>query len=124
MDWTRELTELFDRANTEGIHIAIQGFRTKYIGVFGASELIKELDQIKPANTHWMFTLLAAMNGISVAIFLIGMLIWKKCTNKTETPIPTPSAPPMPTHSLSQRTIVKPVTKNQAIKSNTSINIS
>jgi hypothetical protein len=32
MDWTGELTELFGRANTEGIHTAVQGLRTKYNG--------------------------------------------------------------------------------------------
>jgi hypothetical protein len=48
MDWTGELAELFGRANTEGIHRAIQGLRTKYNGEFDASELFKELDQIKP----------------------------------------------------------------------------
>jgi hypothetical protein len=52
MDWTGELAELFGRANTEGIHMAIQGLRTKYDGEFDASELFKELDQIKPAETH------------------------------------------------------------------------
>jgi hypothetical protein len=30
MDWTGELAELFGQANTEGIHTAIQGLRTKY----------------------------------------------------------------------------------------------
>ncbi len=58
MDWTRELMELFGRANTEGIH-AIQGLRTKYKGEFDASELFKELNQIKLADAHWMFTMLA-----------------------------------------------------------------
>jgi hypothetical protein len=29
MDWARELTELFRRHNTEVIHLAIQGLRTK-----------------------------------------------------------------------------------------------
>jgi len=45
MDWTGELTELFGRANTKGIHTAIQGLWTKYNGEFGASELFEELDQ-------------------------------------------------------------------------------
>jgi hypothetical protein len=30
MDWTGELPKLFGRANTEGIHTAIQGLWTKY----------------------------------------------------------------------------------------------
>jgi hypothetical protein len=29
MDWTGKLVELFGLANTEGIHMAIQGLRTK-----------------------------------------------------------------------------------------------
>ena len=29
MDWTEELAELFSRANTVGIHTAIQGLRMK-----------------------------------------------------------------------------------------------
>ena len=56
MDWTGELTELFGRANTEGIH-TIQGLRTKYKGEFDTSELFKELNQIKLADAHWTFTL-------------------------------------------------------------------
>ena len=46
MDWTSKLAELFGRANTKGIHMAIQGLRTKYNGEFDASVLFKELDQI------------------------------------------------------------------------------
>jgi hypothetical protein len=79
MDWTGELAELFGRANTKGIHRDIQGLRTKYNGEFEESELFKELDQIKPAEAHWTFTLPAAMIGIALVLFLIGMLIWKKC---------------------------------------------
>ena len=30
MDWTGELPKLFGRANTKGIHTAIQGLWTKY----------------------------------------------------------------------------------------------
>jgi hypothetical protein len=56
--------------------MAIQGLRTKYNGEFDASKLFKELDQIGPAETHWTFTSPAAMIGIALAIFLIGMLIW------------------------------------------------
>ncbi len=56
MDWTGELAELFGRANTDDIHRAIQGLQTKYNGEFDASELFKELDQIKPAEAHWTFT--------------------------------------------------------------------
>jgi hypothetical protein len=83
MDWTGELTELFGRANTEGIHTAVQGLWTKYNEEFDATELFKELDQIKLAEAHWTFTSPAAMISITLALFLIGMLIWKKCNNKT-----------------------------------------
>ena len=61
MDWAGEIADLFGRANTESIHKAIQGLRTKYNGEFDASELFKELDQIKPAEAHWTFTSPAAM---------------------------------------------------------------
>jgi hypothetical protein len=120
MDWTEKLMELFGRANTESIHTAIQGLRTKYNSEFDANELFKELKEFKPANAHWMFTSPAAMIGIALAIFLIGMLIWRKCTNKVETPTPTQSAPPMLTQSL---LIANLVTTNQATKSNLSIPI-
>jgi hypothetical protein len=52
IDWARELTELFGRANTEAIHHAIQRLRTKYNGEFDASELFKQLDQTAPAEAH------------------------------------------------------------------------
>jgi hypothetical protein len=106
--------------------MAIQGLRTKYNGEFDASELFKELDQIGPAETHWTFTSPAAMIGIALAIFLIGMLIWKKCFGKpssTEAPSPAPSAPPMPFHNQPQRPRTAPATNNQATKSNVSIPI-
>ncbi len=126
MDWTGELAELFGRANTEGIHRAIQGLRTKYNGEFDASELFKELDQIKPAEAHWTFTSPAAMISIALILFLIGMLIWKKCfstTQSLETPTPTQSAPPMPIPNQPQMHHANPVTTNQATKSNASIPI-
>jgi hypothetical protein len=63
---------------------------TKYNSKFDASELFKELNQIKPANTHWTFTSPAALIGIALASFIIGMIIWKKCSTKQETPTPTP----------------------------------
>jgi len=99
MDWTGKLAELFGRANTDGIHKAIQGLWTKYNREFDASELFKELDQIKPAEVHWTFTSPAAMIGIALALFLICMLIWKKCFSSpqsTEVPPPAPSAPHSP----------------------------
>jgi hypothetical protein len=126
MDWTGELAELFGRANTEGIHTAIQGLRKKYNGEFDASELFKELDQIQPAKTLWTFTSPAAMIGIALVLFLVGMLIWKKCFGKPdsmEAMLPAPSAPPMPTHNQPQRPLATPVTNNQATKSNASIPI-
>jgi hypothetical protein len=85
MDWTGELTELFGRANTEGIHTEVQGLRTKYNREFDASELFKELDQIKPAEAHWTFTSPAAMIAITLALFLIGMLNWKKAPTRPTT---------------------------------------
>jgi hypothetical protein len=126
MDWTRELAELFGWANTEGIHTAIQGLRTKYNGEFDASELFKELDQIQPAEAHWTFTSPAAMIGIALAIFLIGMIFWKKCCSRsspTEATPPAPSAPPMLTPNQTQGPLTTPVTNNQATKSNVSIPI-
>jgi hypothetical protein len=83
-DWTRELTELFGRSNTEGILMAIQGLRTKYNSKFDARELFKEFNQIKPADAHWKFTLPATMIGITLAIFLTGMLILKHEPTKTK----------------------------------------
>ncbi len=54
---TEKTKEYFDRANTESIHKAIQGLRTKYNGEFDASELFKELDQIKPAYVQLTITI-------------------------------------------------------------------
>ena len=120
MDWTGELAELFGRANTEGIHMAIQGLQTKYNREFKASELFKELNQIQPTEAHWTFTSPAVMIGIALVIFLIGMLIWKKClstSSSAETPTPAPSAPPLPIHGAT------PATNNPATNSNASIPI-
>ncbi len=105
--------------------MAIQGLPTKYNGEFDASELFKELNQIGPAETHWTFTSPAAIIGIALAIFLIGM-IWKKyfCTpSSTEIPPPAPLAPPMPIHNQPQIPGAAPATNNQATKSNVSIPI-
>jgi len=66
------------------------------------------------------------MIGIALAIFLIGMLIWKKCFSKpslTEATLPTPSAPLMLTPNQPQRPLATPVTNTQATKSNASIPI-
>jgi hypothetical protein len=66
------------------------------------------------------------MFGIALALFLIGMLIWKKCFStpqSPETPPPAPSAPPMPTHNQPQIHSATPATNNQATKSNASIPI-
>jgi hypothetical protein len=126
MDWTGELAELFGRANTEGIHQAIQGLQTKYNGEFDASELFKELDQIKPAEAHWTFTSPVAMIGIALVLFLIGMLIWKKCFStpqSLEAPPPAPSAPPMLIPNQPKIHRATPATNNQATKSNASIPI-
>jgi hypothetical protein len=88
--------------------------------------LFKELDQNKPVETHWTFTSPATMIGIALPLFLIGMLIWKKCFStpqSLETPPPAPSAPPMPTHNQPQIHRATPATNNQATKSNASIPI-
>jgi hypothetical protein len=98
----------------------------KYNGEFDASELFKDLHQIQPAEVHWTFTSPAAMIGLALAIFLIGMLIWKKCFIKpspTEATLLIPSAPLMPTPNQPQRPLATPVTNNQATKSNASIPI-
>jgi hypothetical protein len=66
------------------------------------------------------------MIGIALALFLIDMLIWKKCFSKTDSMEPTflaPSAPPLPALNQPQRPIAAPVTNNQATKSNASIPI-
>jgi hypothetical protein len=121
MDWTSKLPELFGRANTEDILRAIQGLRTKYNGEFDASKLFKELDQIKPAEAYWTFTSPAAMIGIALVLFLIGMLIWKKCFSTPQT-LETPP-PPMSIHNEPQIHRANPATTNQATKSNASITI-
>jgi len=90
------------------------------------SELFKELNQVKPAETHWTFTSPAAMIGIALALFLIGMLFWKKCfstSQSLETPPPAPSSPTMPTHNQPHIHCATPATNNQATKSNASIPI-
>jgi hypothetical protein len=67
---------------------------------------LKELDQIRPAEMHLTFTSPAAMIGIALVIFLISMLIWKKCFGKPDTAestLPAPLAPPMPASAQPQR---------------------
>jgi hypothetical protein len=66
------------------------------------------------------------MIGIALVIFLISMLIWKKCFSTAqppETPAPAPSAPPMPIPNQPQIHRATPATNNQATKSNASIPI-
>ncbi len=62
----------------EAIHHTIQGLRTKYNGEFDASKLFKHLDQAPPAEAHWNFTSPAVINLITLAVFPIGAIIWKK----------------------------------------------
>jgi len=45
-------------------------------------------------DTHWTFISPAAMIGITLAVFLMGMVMWRKCANKNITPTLTPSVPP------------------------------
>jgi hypothetical protein len=57
------------------------------------------------------------MISIALALFLIGMPIWKKCFSSPQTmeaPPPAPSAPPMPTHNQPQIHRATPATNNQA----------
>ncbi len=95
VDWAKELTELFGRANTEAIHQLIQGLRTKYNGEFCASKLLEKLDQLPPAEAPWTFTSLAAVILTALTIFLVGALIWRKCCQAQEQVMLAPSAPPM-----------------------------
>ncbi len=123
MDWNGELAELFGRANTEGIHTAIQGLRTKYNWEFDKSELFKGT---KPNPASWDALDFHLTSGITLVIFLIGMLIWKMCFSKPDTvesTLPALSAPPMPASAQPQRHMETPVTNNQANKSNASIPI-
>ncbi len=96
MDWARELTELFGRANTKAIHLAVQGLRTKFNGEFNASELFKHLDKTQTTEAHFTFTSPATMILIALAIFLAGILIWKKCCQMPETDTPVQSVALMP----------------------------
>jgi len=123
MDWTGELVELFRWAIMRASTLPSKASGQSTIG---SLLLFKELDQIQPAKTHWTFTSPAAMIGIALAIFLIGMLIWKKCFSKpnpAEATLLVPSAPPMPASNQPQRPIATLVTNNQATKSNASIPI-
>jgi len=63
------------------------------------------------------------MIGIALAIFLTGMLIWKKCSGKQETWTPTLLAPPMPIPDLNPRPITYTGAFNKATKSTESISI-
>jgi hypothetical protein len=66
------------------------------------------------------------MIGIALVLFLVGMLIWKKCFSSpqsTETPSPAPSAPPMPAPNQPHIHRAQPATNNQATKLNASIPI-
>jgi hypothetical protein len=67
----------------------------KYNGKFDTSKLFKQLDQTTPAEVHWTFTSPTDMILITLAVFLISILIWKKCFRSQETPSPLLSAPPM-----------------------------
>jgi hypothetical protein len=68
--------------------------------------MFKELDKIHLAEAHWTFTSPAAMIGSVLTIFLIGMIIWKKCCSKSN---PTEAIPPADSKPT-------PVTNNQATK--------
>jgi hypothetical protein len=58
---------------------------------------------------------------IALVLFLIGMLIWKKCfspSQSMEASPPAPSAPPMPAPNQPHDHLAQPATNNQATKSN------
>jgi hypothetical protein len=114
LDWAGELTELFSRANTEAIHLAIQGLRTKYNEEFNASELFKQLDQSLTTEANWTFTSSDTMIPITLAVFLVGNLIWKKCRQTPELETPLPSAPLMPM-SIQNPGLINKATKTNAI---------
>jgi hypothetical protein len=79
MCWTGELARPTLRASTPPIKASGQNTTESLTKV----NCLKELDQIWPAEMHLTFTSPAAMFGIALVIFLIGMLIWKKCFNLT-----------------------------------------
>jgi hypothetical protein len=76
MDWAGELADLFSRGNTKMSHGAIQDLRMKYNGEFDASALFEKLDHLPPAKAHLTFTSPAIMILITLAIFLVRVLIW------------------------------------------------
>jgi hypothetical protein len=114
MNRARELTELFSISKMGVIHHAIQGLRTKYSCEFDASKLFKQLDQMAPAKAHWTFTP-AVMILISLAVFLTGTLIWKKCLRNSEPLAPISSVPLMPMPIITQRPINKATNLNASI---------
>jgi hypothetical protein len=103
--------------------MAIQGFRTKYNGEFDASELFKELNQIKPEENHWTFTSPAAMIGIALVIFHADLEeMFQHCSISRDTYSGT-IGPPMPIPNQPQIHRATPATNNQATKSNASVPI-
>jgi hypothetical protein len=75
--------------------------------------------QILANKVHWTFTSLAAMILITPAIFLVAILIWRKCCQNNEQTMPVPSVPPM--LILVARPINKPTKSNMFITISISI---
>jgi hypothetical protein len=90
--------------------------KTKYNREFDASALFEKLDNPVTEAAHRMFTSLATMILMALAIFLNRILIRKICHMSQEPPMLLPLAPPMLIHTL--------ITTNWGKKSNTSTPIS
>jgi len=95
MDWASQLAELFSRGNTKIIHEVMNDLRTKYNREFDVSTLFEKLEQITANKVHWTSTSPGAMILITLPVFLLGVLIWRKCCRTMRTkcppmPIPTP----------------------------------
>jgi hypothetical protein len=104
----RECTDLFGRGKMETIHNAIQDLRSKHNGEFDATVILEKLDSQKNWDPHWTFMSLAAMILMALAIFLIGILIWRKCCHNSNLPMPMPSAPLMPMQMPMPTTMMGP----------------
>jgi hypothetical protein len=107
-DWANEITDLFHYGNKEAIHQAVQGLRTRYNGKFDATILLDQLDQLKVPDSHWAFTLPAAMIGAAICLFTTGICLWKCCRHTKEDLTPGPSAPPMPIPVLAPQPATEP----------------
>jgi hypothetical protein len=104
-NWQNSLAGPTPRASTLPFKVSGQNTTDSLTKV----SCLKELDQIRPAEMHLTFTSPAAN---ALVIFLISMLIWKKCfskSNTAESPLLAPSAPPMLASAQPQRHIKTPI---------------